>query len=137
VSTEQSKPLPFMVGYANLAGTHLQGYLNVPFSKVVEVFGQPQALNGDGDGKVAYQWAITFADGTVASIYDYKASTIYNGEFEEDDDGNPTSTRTEWPTPQEMREQDFCDWHIGGKEKRAEWLVREAITSPRKAVSHE
>lgn len=127
VSTEL---MPFMVGHANLDGTHLQGYLNVPFSKIVEVFGEPKT---QVDGyKVAFEWAITFADGTIASIYDYKASTLYNGLFEQDENGNDTTVRTEWPTPQEMRAQEFSDWHIGGKVDRAVTLVREALTTPRK-----
>jgi hypothetical protein len=114
MSTSQSKSasMPFMVGHANLVGTSLQGYLDVPFSRVVEVFGEP--LTQVDGYKVAFQWSITFADGTVASIYDYKASSLY-------DDGQPT--------PEQMRAREFSDWHIGGKDKRADELVRAALTS--------
>src|SRR5689334_4275323 len=108
----ENKPLRFMVGEADLYGTSLQGYLDVPFSRVVEVFGEP---NTDVDGyKVAFEWRIVFADGTVASIYDYKASALY-------DDDNPS--------PEQMRKNDFSDWHVGGKSKRADELVRAALTS--------
>jgi hypothetical protein len=103
--------MPFMIGRADLVGTHLQGELQIPFSRVVAIFGEP----GEADQyKVAFQWAITFADGTVASIYDYKASSLY------DDDQ---------PTPEQMRANEFDDWHIGGKTPRALELVREALTS--------
>jgi hypothetical protein len=112
-SQEKGKAMPFMVGYAELNGISLQGYLVIPFSRIVEVFGEPTSL-GSGYGKVAFEWAITFADGTVASIYDYKSSSLYNEEN---------------PTPEQMRASDFSDWHIGGKSKRAEQLVREAFTS--------
>jgi hypothetical protein len=108
-----AQKLAFMVGHADLLGTSLQGYLVVPFSRIVEVFGEPTHL-GSGDGKVAFEWAITFADGTVASIYDYKSSSLYDPEN---------------PTPEQMRATDFDDWHIGGRSKRASQLVREALTS--------
>lgn len=104
-------PLPFMVGRANAVGTSLQGELQIPFSRVVEVFGEPQESDGY---KVAFEWRIAFADGTVATIYDYKASSLYNDEY---------------PTPEQMREQNFSDWHIGGRTTRAVELVREALTT--------
>lgn len=111
--TKDQKPMRFMVGDANLEGTHLQGYLDIPFARLVEVFGEP----GEADGyKVAFEWRIVFADGTIASIYDYKASSLY-------DDGQPT--------PEEMRKENFSDWHIGGKAKRADELVRQALTTPK------
>jgi hypothetical protein len=111
-SEENKSSVPFMVGHADLVGTHLQGELQIPFSRVVAVFGEPREADGH---KVAFEWAITFADGTVASIYDYKASSLYLGE-----DG---------PTPEQMRADDFSDWHIGGRSRRAVELVREALTS--------
>jgi hypothetical protein len=114
VTREENKSsMPFMVGHADLVGTHLQGHMNIPFSRVVAVFGEP----GEADGyKVAFEWRITFADGTVASIYDYKASSLYG-------DGD------DCPTPEQMRANEFSDWHIGGKSARAAQLVREALTS--------
>jgi hypothetical protein len=108
----ENKPIRFLVGDANLEGTHLQGYAPVPFSRVVEVFGEPR----HGDYKVAFEWAIVFADGTVASIYDYKASSLY---------GEPDA-----PTPEQMRAQDFSDWHVGGKTRRAYELVCEVFGLP-------
>jgi hypothetical protein len=111
-SVEANSSLPFTVGHTNLNGTCLQGELDVPFSRVVEVFGEPRT-GVDGD-KVAFEWAITFADGTVASIYDYKASALYD---------------TDNPTPEQMRAAEFADWHIGGYCRRAFELVRQALTA--------
>ncbi len=100
----KEKKLQFMVGEASLVDTCLKGYLPVPFSRIVEVFGMPDQRE---DGKVMFEWRIAFADGTVASIYDYKASNAY------DSDGF---------TPEQMRTE-FRDWHIGGKSQRAVDLV--------------
>jgi hypothetical protein len=108
-----TQKMRFMVGDAELCGTSFRGDLIVPFSRLVEVFGEP----GEGDGyKVAFEWRITFADGTVAAIYDYKASSLYG-------DGDDA------PTPEQMRANDFEGWHIGGKSARAAELVRAALVS--------
>lgn len=98
-------------------GTSLQGYLDMPFSRLVAVLGEPD----DGDGyKVAFEWRLRFEDGTVATIYDYKASSLY-------DDKSA-------PSPQAMRANEYSDWCIGGNSKRAVELVVElfaAEKSPR------
>lgn len=106
------QPRPWTMG-GNLVGTYMQGYARYPYSRIVEVFGDPQHLGEDGD-KVAFQWTITFADGTIASIYDYKASSLYG-------DGDDA------PTPEEMK-QTFTDWHIGGKHQRAVELITSALS---------
>jgi hypothetical protein len=99
--------MKFVTDHTVGGGTSLQGYLNVPFSRVVEAFGEPS----EGDGyKVAFEWGVRFEDGTVATIYDYKASSLY-------DEGEPT--------PEWMRENDYSDWHVGGNSKRAAELVNE------------
>lgn len=78
-------------------GTSLQGTIDVPFSKLVAIFGEPSTHVDHY--KVAFEWVITFADGTVATIYDYKASSLYDHDN---------------PTPAQMRAADYSDWHIGG-----------------------
>ncbi len=108
---QKAAAAPWTMG-GNLVGTHLQGYARFPYSRIVEVFGEPQHLGEDGD-KVAFEWTITFADGTIASIYDYKASSLYG-------DGDDA------PTPEEMKKS-FTDWHIGGKSQRAVELVTNAL----------
>jgi len=64
----------------------LVGYVTTDFDTLVERFGEP--LHESGDGKVTAEWIIKFADGKVATIYDWKT-----GE-----------------TP-----LDTYEWHIGGK----------------------
>jgi hypothetical protein len=64
-------------------GTSLQGYITATYDQLVERFGQPE---GGGD-KTTVEWCLKFADGTVATIYDWKL------------DETPTS---------------MYNWHIGG-----------------------
>lgn len=67
-------------------GTHLQGYINTTYGNLLEIFGEPTALESE-DGKVNCEWVIEFEDGLIATIYDWKEGEI--------------------PV-------DFYDWHIGG-----------------------
>jgi hypothetical protein len=64
-------------------GTSLQGYVEAYYHQLVEVFGEPE---GGGD-KTTVEWVLSFEDGTVATIYDWKL------------DETPTS---------------MYNWHIGG-----------------------
>lgn len=81
----------------DIAGTSLQGYAPFSYARIVEVFGEPDPTPWDGDS--AFTWRITFEDGTVASIYDYKDSSVYDERL---------------PSPEQMK-RDFMMWHIGGK----------------------
>lgn len=95
-------------------GTHRVGYAHVPYSKVVEVFGEPRYLGDQADHRVIFEWVMTFADGAVATIYDYKQSKLYG----DDPDA---------PTPDEMKLLPSFEWHIGGKSQRAVELVLAAL----------
>jgi hypothetical protein len=77
--------------YRDVSMTSLMGEVNTTYARLVEVFGQP--LSGSGDGKVNSEWIIKFANGEVATIYDWKLP--------------------ETPT-------DDYDWHIGGHKR---WVV--------------
>jgi len=93
-------------------GTCLQGYLNVPYSKIVEVLGEP---NGGSDGyKTAFEWELTFENGTVAHIYDYKESNLYDYDN---------------PSPEQMIKEDFSRWHIGGYNEKVVPMVQELFIS--------
>jgi len=70
----------------------LQGYVKTYRSELERVFGEPR-LDASFDGKVTCEWAVAFADGTVATIYDWKSHT---------------------PTQHEVYQ-----WHIGGTNDRA------------------
>lgn len=81
--------------------TSLQGYIRASYDQLVAVFGEPEYGPDDtGGDKVTCEWVISFEDGTVATIYDWK----------------------EYNTPYHM-----YDWHIGGKSKEAVWAVTEAF----------
>lgn len=77
--------------YSDSNMTSFVGEVNTNYARLVEVFGQP--INGSGDGKVNSEWIIKFANGEVATIYDWK--------------------ELETPT-------DDYNWHIGGHKR---WVV--------------
>jgi hypothetical protein len=80
----------FTVGNAQINGTFLQSDIERTRAEIEAVFGPPN-YEGDTYDKVFTEWDITFDDGTVATIYDWKRY----------DDG-----------PVEMHER--YNWHIGG-----------------------
>lgn len=87
-------------------GSHLQASVTAPYSKIVEVFGEP---HNDGDGyKTDAEWVIEFDDGTLATIYNYKDGKNYNG-------------------PNGLSIQDITDWHIGGFSWKAGHHVHKAL----------
>ena len=69
-------------------GTSLQGYVEAHYHQLVAVFGEPEA----GGDKTTVEWALKFADGTVATIYDWKESETPMGLYR---------------------------WHIGGRNSTA------------------
>ena len=88
------------------SGTSLQGYVEVTYATLKRVFGAPTC---DGDGyKVDAEWLLKFADGTIATIYNYKDGKNYCGAK-----GTPKTKIT--------------NWHIGGNDQRAVYRVQEAL----------
>lgn len=88
-------------------GTCLQGHVTTTYEKLVRCFGEP---TGSGDEyKVQAEWYLRFADGTVATIYDWKEGDNYCGKGE----GKPAEKVT--------------DWHIGGHNDKAVKHVREFL----------
>lgn len=83
-------------------GSSLRGYLEAPYPEVVDRLGEP--LHDDFDGKADAVWMVEFADGTFASVYNYKDGRNYLGE-----EGIPT--------------EELSHWHIGGKSERAAKLI--------------
>ena len=87
-------------------GTHLQGYVQVTYRELTDVFGRPHS---DGDGyKVDAEWMIKFPDGEVATIYNWKNGPNYCG-----DEGIPT--------------RDITTWHIGGNKREVTKRVAELL----------
>lgn len=84
-------------------GTSLMGYVTATYEELVNVFGR-EHFGQSGDGKVNAEWCLEFADGTIATIYDWKESSIPLLEYK---------------------------WHIGGNSKIAVALVKLAIEKGR------
>lgn len=99
--------MKFKLTTDGIGGTWLQGCIEETYDRLVEVFGEP---NCEGDEyKVQKEWVIKFADGTIATIYDYKEGDCYNG------------------PGQGTHYTKVTDWHIGGRDQRAVTLVQEAL----------
>ena len=63
--------MKFKTGYIP-AGTHLCGCFDGTRRQIEDVFGAPTFLLSDSNEKTTIEWQITFSDGTVATIYDWK-----------------------------------------------------------------
>lgn len=77
----------------NANGTSYQGRLDIGYSILRDIFGNPKGPSGDG--KVDAEWIIRFDNGVIATIYNYKNGLSYLG-----NEGTPT--------------EEIRDWHIGG-----------------------
>jgi hypothetical protein len=75
----------------------LQGYVNTTYDNLVKTFGEPTLRDGD---KTTVEWQLKFYNGDVVTIYDYN----------------------QWDTP-----TGYYDWHIGGFNKNAQYLVEKAL----------
>ena len=76
-----------------MTGTSLKGYIETTYEQLESVLGEPVYGPNDTDGdKITCEWIITFQDGTVATVYDWKV-----GE-----------------TP-----MDLYSWHIGGNNNKS------------------
>jgi hypothetical protein len=86
-------------------GTFLIAEIEVPYGRIVEVFGKP---NGGNDGfKTDAEWIIPTAVG-VATIYNWKDGKNYLG-----DEG--------------MRTEDISIWHIGGHDNQVVPLIKRVL----------
>lgn len=95
----------------NIAETRYIGSINTTYDNLVKVFGNPKKRgwcereqHGRNRGlpcrygdKIRVQWVITFDDGEVATIYDWKMSDEYLGKGQ----GIPL--------------QKLKGWHVGGR----------------------
>ena len=95
------------VGFDEVAGCSLRGYVRVTRDRLVEMFGEPNAEKLDS--KTNNEWYLTI-DGTPVTIYDYK-----------DDSSNESDKEVMW--------------HIGGKDYgsvlKIQWCgLEKAVTIP-------
>ena len=84
----------------NVGGTFLQGYIKASYEQLVKTFGEPHDPNGD-NYKTDVEWAFEFADGTVATLYNWKNGKNYLGEAEG------------------LELNDIYEWHVGGFSEKA------------------
>jgi hypothetical protein len=64
-----------------------KGKVKATFTQLVALFGKPQ-YTADPDEKVNWWWAVEFADGTIATIYNWKTSFQYGFDPEQVDGWN-------------------------------------------------
>jgi len=87
--------------------SHLQGYIKADYEELVEAFGSPMA-DGYDNYKVDAEWMISFEDGTVATIYNWKNGRNYMGS-------------------QGMDVEDMVEWNVGGFSKIALFRLAEVL----------
>lgn len=85
-------------------GTSLQGYVDISFTDLVEMFGDPHYYER---GKTDAEWYLRI-DGVICTIYNYKDGKNYCGA-----EGDEIV--------------DIRDWHIGGTSKESERKVKKYI----------
>ena len=87
-------------------GTHRQATMEVPYRKLVEVFGEP---NDEGDSdRTDAEWCLLTLQG-VATIYNYKDGKRYLGA-----EGLPV--------------EEITEWHIGGYSPEIVPLIKSALS---------
>jgi len=82
---------------ANVCGTSLKGYITTSYTKLVQLFGEP--VESDGY-KVSGEWLFEDNKGNVFTIYDWKATALYDSGYN--------------PTVEEFRQLPSYEFHIGG-----------------------
>lgn len=115
MTTAVTKAIGFTMG-GSVNGSSLQGYINTSYDVLRGCFGLPTC---DGDGyKVDAEWIITFNDGVVCTIYNWKDGHNYCGY-----DG--------------LDVEDITEWHIGGvRGTGAESRVKEVLNAYLDMVCH-
>ena len=80
----------------DVTGTHLQGYIQADYEKLVKRFGKPL----EGDYKTDWEWELQFENGSIATIYNWKNGPNYCGETG-------------------LHHDQIFEWHVGGFDQRA------------------
>ena len=93
----------------NVYGTSLQGYIKASYEQLLKAFGPPNPNLCD-NYKTDVEWAFEFADGTIATLYNWKNGKNYNG-----DDG--------------LELNHIYEWNVGGKSEKAVSRLLEKLRS--------
>ena len=99
-----------MENTTNYGGTFLQGYIKATYEQLLKTFGEPHDPNGD-NYKTDVEWAFEFADGTVATLYNWKNGHNYLGEAEG------------------LELNDIYEWNVGGFNEKAVSKLLEKLRS--------
>ena len=92
----------------NVGGTFLQGYIKATYEQLLKTFGEPHDPNGD-NYKTDVEWAFEFADGTIATLYNWKNGKNYLGEAEG------------------LELNDIYTWNVGGFNEKALTKLKERL----------
>lgn len=92
----------------NIDGTHLQGYIHCNYNMLTDLFGEPDPAQVDGGYKIDWEWMLTFADGTIATIYNWKNGPNYCGESG-------------------LHKTQITEWHVGGFTPQAVHNIESAL----------
>ena len=87
--------------HISIGGTHLIGHVSTSYQKLVEVLGDPLK----GSYKTDAEWYISFSDGMVATIYNWKNGKNYCGE-------------------EGYELEEIENWHIGGLKPQVETRIK-------------
>ena len=93
----------------NYGGTFLQGYIKATYEQLLKTFGEPHDPNGD-NYKTDVEWAFEFADGTVATLYNWKNGKNYCGK-------------------EGLELNDIYEWNVGGRSEKAVSRLLEKLRS--------
>ena len=100
----------------NVGGTSLQGYIKASYEKLLQTFGAPNPNLCD-NYKTDVEWAFKFADGTVATLYNWKNGHNYLGEAEG------------------LELNDIYEWNVGGFNEKAVSKLLEKLRSHQKKIN--
>ena len=98
----------------NVGGTSLQGYIKASYEQLLNAFGAPNSTLCD-NYKTDVEWAFKFADGTVATLYNWKNGKNYLG-----DEG--------------LELNDIYEWNVGGFNDKAVSRLLEQLRSHQKKI---
>ena len=93
----------------NVGGTSLQGYIKASYEQLLQTFGAPNPKLCD-NYKTDVEWAFKFADGTIATLYNWKNGKNYLG-----DEG--------------LELNDIYEWNVGGFNEKAVSKLLEKLRS--------